>query len=118
MEEIKLGRTGKRPIGFVGEEIFKESTERTDRMRWHVIRVFRRQKGGFHIGIVRKTCMEGERDEYIAERCDNPQEVIDLLVAQNPPIEDLDIDRLRESLIWMSSEEDSSEPSRQTAQRD
>jgi len=63
MKEIKLNRTGRRPFGFVGDEVFTGDTKDHASVRWDKVRVFKTEEG-YIMGIVRVTCMEGERDHF------------------------------------------------------
>jgi hypothetical protein len=83
--EVKLNRTDKRPLAFIGEEIYSGSTKDHDSTRWTVIRVF--QTGnGFVVGIAHLTCWDGERDQYTAEKRKNITEIVALIARQVPEL--------------------------------
>jgi hypothetical protein len=75
MIEIKLNRTGRRPFGFIGEEIFNGSNKDHASMRWEVVRLFR-TKDGFVAGIALITCMEGEEDCYQVRKFKTEKELL------------------------------------------
>lgn len=67
MTEIKLYRSGKRPIVFIGEEIASASTRELDSTRWVNASVYQSENGNIILGVAQITCWHGERDRFEAE---------------------------------------------------
>ena len=74
-QEIRLNRSGQRPLAFMGVEVASATTKHKQSTRWWTVRVFR-TNGGFVSGIGHLTCWEGERDEYWVDKAKNPTGVL------------------------------------------
>lgn len=66
MNEIKLNRTYKRPLAFIGKEIASASSRDHNSTRWVEASVFETDNGKIVVGIVHITCWEEEHDHYTA----------------------------------------------------
>ena len=83
--EQKLTRTGKRPIAFMGHELFTGSTKDHNTTRWVKVAVFETDKAKFVVGIGYITCWQGESDRFTADVCDTLDAVITHL-EENAPV--------------------------------
>src|SRR5690242_3485373 len=83
--EVKLTRTDKRPLVFIGDEIFNGTTKGHDSTRWSVLRIFKTDKH-FVVGIAKLTCWDGERDSYSAEKRKTKDEVLNLVQEEVPEL--------------------------------
>ncbi len=84
MEEIKLKRSGRRPIVFIGEEVGYLSDKEIEDDRWTVARVFRVQDGGYVVGIAKMTNYLNERDSYDIKKMKTLEEVEQHIKQQEP----------------------------------
>jgi hypothetical protein len=67
MTEIKLNRTGKRPLVFSGRSLASSTSKDRNSTRWVKAAVFANTKGSLIVGIGRLTCWQGESDHYSAD---------------------------------------------------
>ncbi len=74
-QEIRLNRSGQRPLAFMGVEVASATTKHRQSTRWWTVRVFRTDDG-YVAGIGHLTCWEGERDEYWVDKVKNQTGVL------------------------------------------
>ena len=86
MEEIKLNRTGQRPIAFAGTEIYNGSTKDRDSIRWDRVRVFETERG-YVVGTAKMTYHEEETNVYEVTKTKTMEEVIDVVSNEVPNID-------------------------------
>jgi hypothetical protein len=82
--EQKLTRTEKRPIAFMGSELFTGSTKTHDTTRWVKASIYETDKAIFVVGIGRITCWQGESDQFTADVCDTLDDVMTLIEKDAP----------------------------------
>lgn len=100
-QEILLKRTDeegrwRRPLAFVGEEVYTGDTKDRDATRWRKVRVFRTD-GGYVIGIGVITYFDGERDNYVVTKAKMREGVMDIIRREVPELENDVIGDLRNS---------------------
>lgn len=67
MTEIKLTRTGLRPLVFNGNLLSEHTTRDHNSTRWTNVRVFETKTGKIVVGIAYMTCWQGETDRLTAD---------------------------------------------------
>jgi len=95
MEEIKLNRTGQRPIAFIGTEIFNGSTKEYNSTRWERVRIFETDKGDYKVGIAKMTYFEEETNAYEVTTFKDKDKVISFVIKEVP---DIDLENLTSAL--------------------
>jgi EXLDI family protein len=86
MNEIKLNRTKKRAVVFMGVEIASCSTKDVGSTRWTKARVYRTNSGNIVVGSARLTLWEGEEDHYDAEVFENVEAAVAYTERKIPEI--------------------------------
>ncbi len=76
MKVQKLNRTGRRPLGFVGEQIYDGNTRDHGSTRWDAVKVFKTETGAFVLGLANITCMDGEKDFFQVRKFVTADEVM------------------------------------------
>ena len=86
MTEIKLNRTGKRPLVFVGREVAQATSRKHDSTRWVKVYVYETVRGGYVIGLARLTSWLGESSCYTTEMFTTREGVVEHLEKCAPEI--------------------------------
>jgi len=74
--EIKLTRTGKRPVALLGRELHTNTTRDHNSTRWTKLRVYESKTGKIVVAIGFMTCWEGEHNQYSAEAFESREDAL------------------------------------------
>lgn len=85
MQEIKLNRTGKRPVVFIGKELVLVTSRKEGDSRWVKAQVFETDRQTFVVGIAR-IYMGSYDDYYNAHELDSMEQVVTFLEGAAPEI--------------------------------
>lgn len=84
MQEIKLNRTDRRSLVFLGVEIASHSTKQAGSTRWTKTLVYRTHDDKCVVGLVNRTLWEGETDHYDAQVFDDKDGAVSYLERYAP----------------------------------
>ena len=86
MTEIKLNRTGQRPVVFIGKQLASASSKDHNSTRWVKVEVFENQKGSLIVGVGHLTCWQGESDHYTVNTFKTKDQVMDWVEEVASPV--------------------------------
>lgn len=87
MQQVKLNRTGQRPVAFIGKQLASaNSHNHQNDTRWVKVEVFENSKGSLIVGVGHLTCWQGESDSYTVNTFKTKDQVMDWVEEVASPV--------------------------------
>lgn len=79
MHQIRIDRTGDRPLEFQGEELGHASSDAPDKARWFEVTIYQTATGRYVVHGVGMSRVPGEDNRHWAVVCEGAHDVVDAL---------------------------------------